>query len=535
MNNRKTVLELTADEAKRFFLKHESYCNIDLPKYFSFSEILEKVSQELSDKLLSNFKKKDAEGKYIMSRLDDINYLMYANKDGKLSWRPLQIIHPLVYVALVHEITKENNWDKLRSRFRKFQNNEKIKCLSIPVQSENKQSDKAQQISKWWEKVEQQSILLSLEYDYIFDTDVADCYGSVYTHAIAWSVEGRENAKENRSGGLGNYIDKSIQNAQYGQTNGIPQGSVLMDFIAEIILGYIDRILGAILKKQKIKDYKILRYRDDYKIFVHNLNDGEKILKLLAEIMMPFGFKLNSSKTEGSQDVITQSIKKDKLAWISVPQNYKNSLQKRLLLIRQHSINYPNSGSLSTSLNEYDKDIEIYFKNKEDFECFIILYMLVIQNDINLLLVYFSFFLKLMKEWDNKYNLNDIKQLISIISDIAYYNPKVIPVCCAIISKLLDKLDNNKSIAKLVHKKLSRMPNSGFTQIWLQRMLKANLDDYDFSEKMCNLQEISLWNNYWVKESNMLNILNNTLIFHKDKFDELNDVIPNEEIDIFDY
>ena len=53
----------------------------------------------------------------------------------------------------------------------------KIKCLSIPVQSENKQSDKAQQISNWWEQVEQQSILLSLEYNCVFDTDVADCYG----------------------------------------------------------------------------------------------------------------------------------------------------------------------------------------------------------------------------------------------------------------------------------------------------------------------------------------------------------------------
>lgn len=490
---RKTVLELTADEARKFFLKHESYCNIDLPKYFSFSEILEKVSQELSDKSLSDFKEKDTDGKYIMSRLDDINYLMYANKDGKLSWRPLQIIHPLVYVSLVHEITKPENWEKLHSRFREFQENRKIKCLSIPIQSENKQSDKAQQISNWWEQVEQQSILLSLEYDYIFDTDVADCYGSVYTHAIAWSVEGRENAKENRNGGLGNYIDKSIQNAQYGQTNGIPQGSVLMDFIAEIVLGYIDKILSEKLDEQQISKYKILRYRDDYKIFVHNPNEGEKILQLLAEIMMPFGFKLNSSKTKGSQDVISQSIKKDKLAWLAIPQNNRVSLQKQILLIRQHSINFPNSGSLNTVLNKFDNKLE-----------------------------------KMNK-------IQSIEQITSIVTDIAYHNPKVIPVCCAIISKLLDKLDNNKSIAKLVHKKLSRMPNSGFTQIWLQRMLKANLDDYDFSEKMCNLQEISLWNNDWVKESNMLNILNNTLIFHKDKFDELNDVIQNDEIDIFDY
>ncbi len=429
-----------------------------------------------------------------MGKLDDVNYLIYANKDGKLSWRPFKIIHPLVYVALVHEITKEDNWEKLRTRFEKFQSNGKIKCLSIPIQSENKQSDKAQQISNWWEQVEQQSILLSLEYDYIFDTDVADCYGSVYTHAIAWAVEGKQQAKKNKSQNiLGNIIDKSIQNAQNQQTNGIPQGSVLMDFIAEIILGYIDRILGVYLKKQKIKDYQILRYRDDYRIFVCNPNDGEKILKCLSEIMMPFGFKLNASKTKGSQDVITQSIKKDKLHWLAIPQNSRISLQKQILLIRQHSISFPNSGSLNTALNKFDKKLE----------------------KINV--------------------IHSIEQLVSIVTDIAYHNPKVIPVCCAIISKLLNNLDNHKSIAKLVHQKLSRMPNSGFTQIWLQRMLKSDLGDYYFSEKMCNLQEVSLWNNKWVKGRNMLNILNNTPIFQKDKFDKLDNVIANDEVDIFDY
>ena len=74
--------------------------------------------------------------------------------------------------------------------------------------------------------------------------------------------------------------------------------------------------------------------------------------------MMPFGLKLNASKTKGSQDVITQSIKKDKLAWLFISQNYRIGLQKQLLLIRQHSINYTNSGSLVTALNKFDKNMK---------------------------------------------------------------------------------------------------------------------------------------------------------------------------------
>ena len=144
----------------------------------------------------------------------------------------------------------------------------------------------------------------------------------------------------------------------------------------------------------------------------------------------------------------------------------------------------------------------------------------------------FNSFYKKLKP---KGKIHNTEQIVSIVTDIAYHNPRTIPVCCAIISKLLDELDNPKPIAKLVYQKLSRMPNSGFTQIWLQRMLKAELNNYSFSEEMCKLQKISLWNNKWVKGKNMLNILNNTPIFQQDKFDELSNVISNDEIDEFTY
>ena len=48
---------------------------------------------------------------------------------------------------------------------------------------------------------------------------------------------------------------------------GIPQGSVLMDFIAEMILGYADKELSKKIEDNQISNYQILRYRDDYRIF----------------------------------------------------------------------------------------------------------------------------------------------------------------------------------------------------------------------------------------------------------------------------
>jgi hypothetical protein len=33
----RSILDLTCDEARLFFLKQESYCSIDLPPYFHFN------------------------------------------------------------------------------------------------------------------------------------------------------------------------------------------------------------------------------------------------------------------------------------------------------------------------------------------------------------------------------------------------------------------------------------------------------------------------------------------------------------------
>jgi hypothetical protein len=43
---------------------------------------------------------------------------------------------------------------------------------------------------------------------------------------------------------------------------------VLMDFIAEMVLGYIDERLSQCLDKKM--DYRIIRYRDDYRIFTNS-------------------------------------------------------------------------------------------------------------------------------------------------------------------------------------------------------------------------------------------------------------------------
>lgn len=357
----KSILDLLESEAREFLLKKESYCTLDLPPYFTFSELLKDISKELDGKPLKDFYSSNGSKP---SNYEKVNHKLLTNKSGQYAWRPIQLIHPVLYVALVHKITEETHWETLKGRFEKFRENEKIKCFSLPVVSESEQTDKAEQISQWFEEVEQKSIELALDYEYLYTTDITDCYGSIYTHSIAWAIHGKECAKEKRTDSklLGNQIDKSIQSMSYGQTNGIPQGSVLMDFVAEIVLGYADLKLREKINSEQDqdKDFQILRYRDDYRIFVNNPQTAGKIIKNLTEVLAELGFNLNEGKAIRSNNVVKASIKPDKLYWITTNKTgLKKTLQEKLYIICDVADKYPNSGTVTKELHKFYSNIVV--------------------------------------------------------------------------------------------------------------------------------------------------------------------------------
>lgn len=497
--NYQSVLELSSLDARRFFLKNRSYCNIELPSYYNFQELINKISSFYDDSLkknpsFNNFLNKKSKDHEITS------YHIYSNKNGSLSWRDFQIIHPIPYVYLVYTLTEEGNWIKLTNRFNVFQKDARVRCLSMPLQSLTRNSDKTETIIEWWRNVEQQSIELALKFEYLYDTDIADCYGSIYTHAIAWAVETKEVAKrqQNDKKLLGNKIDYILRTMQQGQTNGIPQGSALMDFVAEILLGYIDNNISVKLADSGIEDYQILRYRDDYRIFVNNPLDGSVILKVLAEELLDLGMRLNSEKTRYSNDVITSAIKPDKRYWLSISGQHKNP-QHHLLLIRDLSKKYPNSGMIRKALQRFLTDMDKSYKNIDNF-------------------------------------LSDI----SIVTDITYYNPITYTVSFAIISNFLNMIDDveiKNYVINSINHKFEKLPNTGFMQIWFKRMLGDTRPDIDFEERLCSLidQQESLWNNDWVDNQKLLKIINDTPIFDKDNYESLSPVIQPKEFFQFSY
>ena len=499
----KQITEFNHTEAKAFFLKEESYFNFDLPQYFVFKKLLEGVDKKLDGKLLSDFYSNytDSDGKqkttYPFS-CENVNYTLLNNKDGKFAWRPLQLIHPAIYVSLIQKITEIDNWQLIIDKFAEFQANPKIKCHSIPLQSDSKQSDKAVTVSNWWQSIEQQSIELSLKFDYVLHTDITDCYGSIYTHSIPWALHTKPTAKikkEDKSL-LGNAIDKQLQNMSYGQTNGIPQGSVLMDFIAEIVLGYADLELSKRIRQANIEDYYIVRYRDDYRIFSNNPQNAELVTKLLTEILIELGMRLNAQKTLVSNNVVRDSIKPDKLYWITA-QKKTRGLQEYLLLIHDLSNRFPNSGSLNKALTKFFNRIKGIKESKQNIEV-----------------------------------------LISILVDIAYKNPKTYPIATAILSKLfslLEKPETQERIFNAIMTKFDKIPNTGHIKLWLQRItIKIDRNKY-YDEPLCekvNDKSKRIWNSDWLN-ADFQKLINETSIIDEQIINDIDIVINQEEVQLF--
>jgi RNA-directed DNA polymerase len=455
----KTVLDLTEAEVKAFFLKERSYRSFELPEYFSFQKLLDSLAKELSGKNLKEsttaVKPKDIEG---------VNYTLHNNKDGKYAWRPFQLIHPAMYVFLVEEITKADNWKLIQDKFKEFSANEKIECHSLPVTEVN-------QIYAWWQMVEQRSITLALEFNHLLHLDITDCYGSLYTHSITWALHTIEESKkpENRDNSnlIGVSIDKHLQAMSYGQTNGIPQCSALMDFIAEIVLGFGDLLLTDELNKIGIVDYKIIRYRDDYRIFTNSVQDSSEIAKVLSEVLMKLNFKINSSKTNSTDDLVLGSLKQDKVHWIYNKRKTDN-VQQWLIQLFVLGKEYPNSGSLFTETKHFLEWLQAKESSKDGLQ------------------------------------LDNINVLISILVNLAYNNPRLFELVTAslsfIISKIEDKNEQKEIILK-IKRKFSQLPNTNYLNVWLQRLTLKIDPSISYSGKLCEKvtdKNIAIWNSDWL-------------------------------------
>ena len=128
---------------------------------------------------------------------------------------------------------------------------------------------------------------------YKVKADIANCFPSIYTHAITWALAGKEKAKakknQNTSNDWYHNLDSSITWLNYGETHGLLIGPHSSNLVSEIILVSIDN---------KLAKYKYIRHIDDYTCYVSSIDEANQFLLDLSQSLREFNLTLNHKKTE---------------------------------------------------------------------------------------------------------------------------------------------------------------------------------------------------------------------------------------------
>ena len=512
------VLSLNHDEVMDFFMKSEQYHGFELPEYFMFDEVLKFVRDTIADKPFEECIKKDISPE----TLADVNLDILLNKDGRYAVRPIILANPFLYYFLVREVCSENNWQIVKGLFEKFAVPHLTSCAIPVIPMEKEAFHKATTINNWWNSMEQRSIELSLEYRYMFVTDITNCYGSVNPQTFDWAFRLKGTSFEtDEPSEMGQNIQKYLRAFQQGRNIGIPQGSAIFDFVGEIVLGYSDLLLHEALqakiatyKKQgkAFPPYEILRYRDDYRIFCNNKDALEDISYILQQVLERLNFRMNSQKTRISDSIVTDAIKKDKLAYIyNTPIFNKkgvdfDSFEKHLLFILMFSREFPDSGSIKILLSDLDKRLEDWLTPKVldsnskggNWE------EICLDEEEHLIN-------KEVPKSKKPYFIpgGSVRALTAVCAQIALENVSCSHYALRVISRMIDTLKNmteKLAIIDLVYNKLCNQPNSEYNQLWLQNMTYTQDKAHGTSPytlRLCQLvagKEVApLWNNDWLK------------------------------------
>jgi hypothetical protein len=221
----------------------------------------------------------------------------------KFTDRTFGIIEPKIYHDLVWYLMEE--WNLIFDLLFKKEN--KIYSYSFPIPISKDDDDEGvigqlragRMIYEYIEMAENDLVAEAWKYEYVVKIDIKNFYPSIYTHSIAWAIHTKEVAREN----IGNFreflgikLDKLIQYANDGCTNGIAIGPAISDLISEIVLTSLDTESSKLLEVEKI-DFIGVRFKDDYKFLCQSESDANTIIKIIQKQMNSFNLSISESKT----------------------------------------------------------------------------------------------------------------------------------------------------------------------------------------------------------------------------------------------
>jgi hypothetical protein len=160
------------------------------------------------------------------------------------------------------------------------------------------------------------------KYNSMFKFDISKCFDSLYTHSIAWAVYGKNVVKDRLKSTENTFpgrFDSFMQNANFGETNGILIGPEFSRIFAEIILQSVDKEVESSLRGEKSlifkRDYEVYRYVDDYFVFFNDAITRDEILARYKIVLKNYKMSVSDVKSkEYAKPLITElTIAKDKI------------------------------------------------------------------------------------------------------------------------------------------------------------------------------------------------------------------------------
>lgn len=236
---------------------------------------------------------KDSVNNKNVNKLKSTTPIIYTTPKDENTRRPFKYPNFFSYCLLVNQLSSDETKDEI---IKAFVNNEHSMSKFFGYSPYN------------FEVTHRMQDFILIGHSHFFKTDFSTFYPSFYTHALAWLIMGKKEAKTNHcTTFLGNRLDKLIELEQDSETHGIPTGNLVTNIVIEYAMTFFDEKLEKALKDTTVDFY---RYVDDIYFGYNDPEDLIKIKKALQTLTVEYDLELNDKKvTEISYNEINRGSK----------------------------------------------------------------------------------------------------------------------------------------------------------------------------------------------------------------------------------
>ena len=102
----------------------------------------------------------------------------------------------------------------------------------------------------------------------------------------------------------------------------------------------------------------------------------------------------------------------------------------------------------------------------------------------------------------------------------------------------VDSATERQSIIERIRQKFVQIPNTGYMEVWLQRISYPFDSTVVFDEPLCQLlyeTDRCIWNNEWLEWKELRNAMDAKKIVNREELTSIPPVVPIDEVTLFSW